>query len=217
MNSNSLNPILGKRGIKTGALVYDFYIKNDLTHVYDYIFETTKFLNVTDATLRERIFYVQNNYSEMQKCSYCQENKLGFDPFNLKFRSSCGQSLCMSEHQSIANKGKRTVPRKKTICVGCGKLFEQLPSLNKRYCTQPCWTAHNNEPHTAEHNKKLSDSNKRTHNCPEYRESRKEINKRTGKKLSVIMKEKISKGEFTPCITNSWTKRTAFVSYMDIN
>lgn len=212
MNNDILAPILGKRGIKTGALTYDFYIKNDITHVYDYIFETTKFLNDTDATLRERIFYVQNNYSEIQQCSYCQKkDKLGFDPFTLKLRSTCCQSLCMSKHQSIANTGNRLVPRKKTICVGCGKLFEQLPSLNKRYCTQPCWTAHNNEPHSEEHNKKLSESNKRTHNSPEYREGRKEIDKLVGKKLSIIMKEKIQNGKFTPCITNSWTKRTAFI------
>lgn len=68
------------------------------------------------------------------------------------------------------------------------------------------------EWHSADTKKKISDSNKIIWNSPEYIEKRKEMfSDEVRKKISNKLKDKIEKGEFTPCITNTWTKWDSFV------
>lgn len=205
-----LNPIMISNRLKCGALKHEFYVKNDLVDLYEYIHNKTDFLNNFNPTFRERIFYIQENIDTVQLCKWCN-NKLSFDNCQLKFRATCGSKLCSSQSGGISNIGKRLVPRKETICLGCKTVFKQLPSQNKRYCTQRCWTKHNNDPQPIEQIMKRVNSTKKTKSTIEWKEANKDIYLESYKKLSIIMKDKIAKGEFTPCITNSWTKRTAFI------
>jgi hypothetical protein len=65
--------------------------------------------------------------------------------------------------------------------------------------------------HTDDVKDKISKTNRLTWNSSEYKNKRPLIyNNKYKNKMSIIMKNKILNGEFTPCITNSWTKWTSY-------
>jgi hypothetical protein len=68
--------------------------------------------------------------------------------------------------------------------------------------------------HTDEVKDKISKTNKITWNSIEYKNKRHIIyNDAYKNKMSNIMKNKILSGEFTPCITNSWTKWESYAIF----
>lgn len=95
-----LNYILKNGKINHFCLNKKWYTNKNIIHIYDLIFTETDFLNKLDSvSLRERIFYIQNNLTEINKCPYC-ENRTGFDACILKFKKTCGNKKCISENKS---------------------------------------------------------------------------------------------------------------------
>jgi hypothetical protein len=64
-----------------------------------------------------------------------------------------------------------------------------------------------NTPQQIEKNR---ESNRKTHTSEEFKQKYKEVYEASRIKISHSMKEKIKNGEFTPPITNSWTRRKAY-------
>lgn len=106
-------------------------------------------------------------------------------------------------------------PEKK-ICLGCKKEF-LTKKRTKKYCTQPCWTKHNNRKDSDEVKKKRAESVRKTMATLEYKNkiANSESVKEGHKKLSKTLKRKIALGEFTPNITNSWTSWEAYLNIGD--
>ena len=100
-------------------------------------------------------------------------------------------------------------------CMGCGTKF-LTKKRTKKYCTQSCWTSHNNRIDSIEVRKKRAESVKKSQSTAEYKERMKNNPKilEARKMNSLRMKRLISEGKFTPCITNSWTR---WKSYVNIN
>jgi len=98
------------------------------------------------------------------------------------------------------------------ICNGCGKSY-LTKKINKKYCTQPCWTSNNNRVDSPEVRKKRVDSVRKTTSTKEYKEKIKNSPriKEANRQSSIRMKKLIAEGKFTPCITNSWTRWKSFV------
>ena len=222
-----------------------WYIKRNLKHIYDLIFKETHFLDMfINTTLRERIFYIENDLHLIHKCPYC-DSKTGFDSCLLKFHRTCGKKECMAKNQSknlmklmeneeykknrcdamIAasrengkkNKGKTLieihgVALGNILIIQNRKMLEKI-NRNPSIIEKKIQTRRNRGIpwHSAETIDKLRESNIKTHNSKEYREKRKPIDKIVAEKMSKLMKLKILNGEFTPCITNSWTHWKSFV------
>lgn len=78
-------------------------------------------------------------------------------------------------------------------CDYCGNKIKraQSSSLNRKTCNEKC--------------RQLLCSERMRKNNPAHKMS-KETKKKIAKHNSIIMKSKIASGEFTPCITNSWSR-----------
>jgi len=75
----------------------DWYIKHNLIHIYDMILSDTSFL-VPDTSIRERIFYIENNLSEPMLCPHCNKNILKFNPYKVNLSKHCNSFECKSKH-----------------------------------------------------------------------------------------------------------------------
>lgn len=233
-----LNYIYTNGKLNHFALNVKWYQKNKLIDIYDTIFIITKFLDKYDEVLlRERIYYIENNLNKVVSCKYCN-NKLKFKKCKIELTKTCGDWECRKQHQSNISKKmwanydivKLEERNNKISKAMTGRLIsdatkEKIRLSNsgkkqsestkkKRYKTRK-----NNGQlwHTLETIDKIRDSNIVTHNSIEFREKYKDVYEKSHKKISETMKNKILRGEFTPCITNSWTHWDAFVVLSDGN
>ena len=228
---NILSVVLDQNGkLKQGANTRSWYEKNNVAHAYAQIFIETGFLS-NAASLRERIYYIQNNLNSPVGCKYCKQEvrlKLGA---SLRFFKTCLSVPCMAKHKSsnaqrmwanktpeelsqfclnssVKNKGKKlSLEQRKAMSERMKGVKQSKELVEKRMSARK---NNGKEWHTESTRKKLSVSNQITHSSFEYKEKHKDTYALVAKKLSHIMKEKISKGEFTPPITNSWTKWSAY-------
>lgn len=233
MKRNEILNIIYKNGrLKHFAANKKWYIKNDVLYVYNAILKKTSFLDIYKCvTLRERIFYIENNMNGVVKCNYC-DNKLKYCKNIVELSKTCGAQNCRKSHQSIiSNKmwknfdndkldmrnkkiSKKLTGRKlsdKTIkkikIANIGRV-QSDDEKNKRITTR---LNNGKEWHTLETIEKIKQSNIITHNSKEFKEKYKKTYEMAHKKISNTMKEKILMGEFTPCITNSWTNWRTYV------
>jgi hypothetical protein len=208
-----------------------WWSKQSAEYLYYQVFELTNFLP-EDSLFRERLFYIQNGWSELQKCPMCKSNGLQFYKNTLKFAPTCKQKQCQNNRKSeisgTVNKNLSESVKKikaEKCRIANSKSFEERfgkersDEIKKKLQTRLLGTkqspatiekralAHKGKKLSNETKLKISLTNKKTHNSAEYRASRMEIDIAVGKKLSIIMKQKIQSGEFTPNITNSWTRK----------
>lgn len=198
------------------CLKLDFYIKRDLVYVYDNILQLTNFLDNYNPSFRERIFYLESNLFSVQVCPHCSIRKLKFKGNTLQFTKHCGDSTCRSEQCKISNKGNRSVEKISMQCLGCNSIILHRPCELGKYCNRSCFVKFRKYTHTEETKKKIRETNKKTHNTAEFKLKKLEIYTEEYKKhQSEVMKQKILSGQFTPCITNSWTHWDAKVQLED--
>lgn len=213
------------------CLKKDWWIKKDATQLYDQVFLLTLFLDTT-VSFRERLFYIQNNWTTVQLCSVCKKNRRKFEKNTLTLSTICTNRECQRTKRSIVstqvNKNLPDAIKKqkaeKCRIANSGTFeerfgVEKAQKLKEQQRKRMLGTKQSKEliekrlgwrkgtRHSEETKEKISQSNKKTHNSPEYRSDRIERDIQMGKKLCVIMKEKIATGKFTPCITNSWTRK----------
>jgi ribosomal protein L37AE/L43A len=219
--------------LKCGVLKEDWYVKNNLNELLSNIHNVTSFLNDYEPSLRERIYYIEKNITETQTCSFCKRNKLKFLSNKIRFSLSCSDIECKRKLKCITTKNMhlnmdentKLNRNEKLRKFNLGKVLseehkEKLSKVNlgkkqsestklKRVKTR---RDNNDVWHKDSTKNKISKTNKLTHNSEEFKEKRKLIyNDDYRKNLSCIMKNKILNGEFTPCITNSWTNWSSFV------
>lgn len=208
----------------------NWWEKRNALHLYNEVFNITSFLD-NDTSFRERLFYIQNDWWVPQVCEFCKKNKLPFAKNLLKLRPVCSDKICRKKYKSIVSveAHKNLSPEAKKIksekCRNANlgtyeerygveraiKLREQQ-RIRMTGTTQSSETIerrakkHRGKKLSDKTKLKMSQSNKKTHNSPEYRKKVEITHKNVGEKLSIILREKIAKGEFTPNITNSWTR-----------
>lgn len=236
----NLNEIILNGRVICGALSNDWYLKNKKESILNEILTSTSFLNEHNPTLRERIFYIQKNITATQLCPHCKKNKLKFKSNLLSFTTSCQDVACKKIVQSNATvkihsnftKEEKEERAKKISKANSGSFVERYGSEKAAAVKNKIKLANtgkiqsditkekrinsrkNNgkEWHSQTVKDKISKSNIISHNSVEFKLKRNEIYKKSRSKLSAIMKNKILLGEFTPCITNSWTKWKSFVN-----
>lgn len=200
-----------------------FYHKNDLLWLLDDIKKNTHFLDQYNPILRERIYYIQSNINNVQKCKYCGD-KTKYIKTVVRLSATCNKKDCLKKQKSkkmykIWNREDRSHRKSKIYngeCLGCKNKFT-TKDKDKKYCSQSCFTKHNNKKQSIETILKRVESNKKTTGTDEYKIKRKENKKiiAANKVISEKIKKRILDGEFTPCITNSWTKWKSFVNIDD--
>jgi len=84
------------------CLNLNWYKKNNKIHILEMIFEVTVFLD-SNSSLRERIFYIENNIFEAKLCNFCNLRQLRLNKNKLKFFKSCGNENCMKKPKSQKN------------------------------------------------------------------------------------------------------------------
>lgn len=207
-----------------------WYIDNNQIEIWNLIHTETSFLN--ECSILERLFYIRKDLFETKKCSFCNDDLrvLGFGK-NAKFSKVCNNKECKNKFHSqlsfqrnknlsdIARENKRMKCCKKRgsyidrhgeekgqqykikMSIALSGRKQTQVSINKRIESR----RNNGRPWTSEKHKKLmSVISKKLHLDPIYRSKINTLQAR--KKQSETMKLKILRGEFTPCITNSWTK-----------
>jgi hypothetical protein len=197
-----------------------YYYKSNLTWLLNDIKKNTYFLDQYNPILKERIFYIQNDLKNLQKCKYCV-NKTIYDKNKVKLSITCNKKECLKKQKSEISHSmwnREDQSYRKSIvyekeCLGCKNKFVTKKET-KKYCSQPCFTKHNNKKQSIETILKRVESTKKTVNTDTYKNKRKENPKiiSANKIISEKMKQKILLGEFTPCITNSWTKWVSFIN-----
>lgn len=217
------------------ALNKSWYLKTNNLPIYDLIFDTTAFLDIYQPSLRERIYYIQLNLIDIVKCRYCKINKVKFAGFTNGFRKTCGSSECAKASKSeiiitrwnnMSDEDKRLHGEKSSKNNKGRKYSDEIRQRMREYWKGKNTTTpesrrkavetrrNNGNPWHSESTKRLlSESNKKTYNSPEYIEKMKSKDMtEVRKKISMTMKQKILNGEFTPNITNSWTKWDAYIN-----
>lgn len=189
-----------------------FYKKRDLVFLYNDIRNNTSFLD-EEASMKERIFYIKNNFTEIQNCPYCGIKKRRYRGNKKSLTSTCNDIKCISKLKSSIKPRNTDHLYSYKICQ-CGNKFKvsKKSHSNKQYCTRNCYITFRQYNHSLATIEKIRESNKRVHNDPDWKESKKEIYRAARKKQSATLKKKILEGTFTPCITNSWTKWDATVN-----
>lgn len=85
------------------CLKKEWYINNAASDIYDQIISRTSFLN-KNSSLRERIFYIECEYNQLQLCPYCHVRPLIFNKNKVSLSTHCGDSNCKSRHTSFLMK-----------------------------------------------------------------------------------------------------------------
>lgn len=206
------------------CLKKDWYFKNNCIEILDLIYFETKFLP-KDTCLKERVFYIINNYSDLQKCKFCN-NKLKFGKTSSKLQKTCGKKSCISKLRSENSKNR--TPSEQSL--------KKRSNSMKKYWKDNEWrkkevsnlhTGHKymlgvkqseewiekriskirgkKKNFSKEEIKRRSEFSKKLHKNPEYK---KKMNTPAARiKASKTMKEKILKGEFTPKSNNYKTHK----------
>lgn len=211
-----------------GSLKKDFYSKKGLESLYYKVIEDTSFLDV-DTSFRERLFYLENNYTQQKICKYCNTNKLKYKKCEKSLGKTCGSLQCKrrvtsktqldrydkmrlnEEEWSLFKKEARKRVLKASEKVKSwskdkrDKHYESIAKKNRgRKQSEETIRKRANSRKGYKHSKevirRISETNKKTKkNNPQV------ITKETRDKISRILIDKISKGEFTPKQTNSYT------------
>lgn len=212
----------------------EWYEKNNYEEIYNLIFSETSFLD-SDSSLRERIFYIEKDLFETEKCLCGKKIKFVYTG-SPKFLKSCGEKQCVNNVLSqevknvwdnrnfetkveIKNKISFKLKDRKLSKEHCEKISNFLTGkkqdknlIEKRFRSRK----NNGKPwHTDETKIKLSVSNKITHLSLEYKNKTKEKYQSARKKISDSIKKRILAGEFTPPITNSWTHWESYILQND--
>src|SRR3990167_9426674 len=88
-----LSNVIGHNGnLKHRCLSNGWFAKKKKEEVFMCLYELTNFLDKFNPSLRERIFYVQNNFDDFVICKFCNLNKVGFKGHLLC--STCGSKEC---------------------------------------------------------------------------------------------------------------------------
>lgn len=218
-HSDLLKFIYINKRLHHNCLNIKFYEKRNIIYIYNEILNRTNFLDSYDVLLRERIFYIEQEFSTVQMCQYCNVNKLGFRFNTIRLDNSCKSDQCKKSHRDyVANNKPRKNISVTNICVGCKNEFQTIPCERRKYCCRACYTQNREEyHHSPETKRKISDSNIRVHNTKEFKHRMKVIqdDPEYRKNLSDKMKISIFEGKFTPCITNTWTHWDAKVNLSD--
>jgi hypothetical protein len=231
MNTNRediINKLFINNKLRHPALSLKWYESKNYKYLYDLIFLETNFLNnYLDVTLRERIYYIENDYKSVILCKFCN-NKVNFHHNTLCHSKICKNKDCKSKLQSenaikmwsnLTNDSNKLLVRNKKISLNkLGKHPSkyvmvkprriQTDAEKKKRVKSRSWYRPSDETKL-----KISESNKIVHNSIEFKNRNKETRLAAGKRISKIMKQKISDGTFTPCITNSWTHWKAEIIY----
>ena len=208
----------------------DWIIQRGLQELYKNILEYTNFLDSYNPSLRERIFYIENLYSNTQLCKYCNTNKLEYNICKAAFRTYCSNKECRGKHHGIMSKislqnmteEQRQIKAKK-CSIGNSGTFEsrfgkEKSDILKLKCHNRAIGKSQSQETinkriasrsgyiTSEETKrKISETNRKTHTSKEFRDKHKETYDNSRIKQSISMKKRIADGEFTPPIHNSWT------------
>lgn len=198
------------------ALNMKFYQKHNIMNVFEMIFNLTEFLNDSNVTLRERIFYLEKDFNSVQTCPHCKTNKLIFKSNIIGLTKTCGNKKCRSEQLTLSAPGKKAIIMKVSKCVGCFCDFSHKSSSSRKYCNNDCRYKNLKYKHSDETKRRISETNKETHNTPEFKIKKLEIYTDAHRQnQSEKMKQLIADGKFTPCITNSWNHWNATVELED--
>ncbi len=217
-----------------------WYENRDILHIYNFIFESTNFLKI-DSCIKERVYCIINDIYSLNICTYCNCRNVKFllssnGISKHRYKNHCGSESCVKLFRSdIGYKMNKDLSddiklqkseRLKTNCrlyhsnpdnlnvrmerhrlIGLknkGKK-QSIETIQKRIKSREGYT------HTQETKNKISKTNK------EYSlKNPSIISEITRKKLSDIMKNKIKNNEFTPNITNSWTRWDAYCIIDDV-
>lgn len=215
------------------ALQRNWYEKNNQLDILEEIYITTSFLD-TNASLRERLYYVESDLVAPVICTFCKTRQLRLKlGGSLNFYKSCLSAECQvlckaqatstnwhkqSEKQmqsikekiSISNSGKqRSLEVRQTQSARMRGTKQSKATVSNRMNSRKT----NGKPWlSASTKQKLSESNKKTHSSPEFRAKYKTVYANSRVKQSTAMKAKIANGSFTPPITNSWTRWAAYAN-----
>jgi|694.fasta_scaffold09700_10 hypothetical protein len=210
-NKEILSKIYINGSLHHDVLQTTFFKKRNIENVYQAILDNTSFLNDYDPSLRERIYYIEHDYNDVQRCPYCNTNKLKFNGKYNPFSKTCLQKECVTKHRNIVaiekwSRSTKRIQYMEDICNGCGTTYKKAKNSIKRYCTQKCWTLNGDYVHSEVTKQKIRNTNSVVHSSIEFKEKHKQTYLNARHKQSETMKRKIANGEFTPCITNSWTR-----------
>lgn len=210
-NKEIISKIYINNKLHHDVLQDNFFKKRNIENVYQAILDNTAFLDEYTPSLRERIYYIENNYTDIQRCSYCTTNKLKFYGKYNPFSKTCLQKECVAKHRNLAaiekwSRSTKRIQYIEDICNGCGATYKKAKNSIKRYCTQKCWTLNGDYVHSEETKQKIRNTNSIVHSSLEFKEKHKQAFLNARQKQSETMKRKIANGEFTPCVTNSWTR-----------
>lgn len=232
MRNQVINLITSSSGkMYHNCLSKKWWEKRNSELLYNFVFETTNFLS-NNSSFRERLFYIQNGWYKLQLCKYCNLIPKIFLKNKLKLSDRCSSYECSLLHKSeiskivLQNMSEETKRKKAHACSISNKgdwetKFGKIKSdkLKEKCRVNNLGKSHSEETKkkmslsrtgkikSNETRKKISETNKLTHNSVSYKLKCQETHKNVGQKLSKILKEKIKNGEFTPNITNSWTRR----------
>jgi hypothetical protein len=202
----------------------DWYINKNHTDILNLIYYETKFLP-ENTCLKERVFYIRNNYFDLQKCKFCND-KLKFGKTSSKLQKTCGKELCISKIKSENSKDK--TPSKEALKKRSESMKkywkenesrkEKVSNLHKghKYMLgvkqSEEWIENRiskirgkKKNFSKEEIKRRSEFSKNLHKDPEYKRKMNTLAAR--RKASKTMKEKILKGEFTPLSNNYKTHK----------
>jgi hypothetical protein len=213
------------------ALNPNWYEKHGILHIKTLIHEETSFLD-QEATLRERIFYIEKGIDTPKICNYCNSRQIRFITTGaLKFYKSCKDAECLAKHKSkvsIRNWERMEKEKRESVSVKIGKsnkgkkrseeykkackirnLGRKQDEATKRKRIE---TRKNNGNlwFSKETLRKLSESNRKTHLSKEFKEKYKEIYLASREKISNSIKKKIFLGQYTPKTVNKFSRKTAF-------
>lgn len=193
-----------------------FYIENNLYHI-----NKCKYCNKKTGFNKSKVnFYktcggvecVNKNKSEnmkkiMSDVDYKKKRCAHLKLEGIKWGKKCkGKSLIEIHGKEIGEKIKH-------------KAVTNITKLNKdkNIISKKIKSRRNNNPqwHTNETINKIKNKNKIVHNSQQFKEKYKDVYEKSRKKISDTMRKKILNGEFTPCITNSWTHWDAYVKRDD--
>jgi hypothetical protein len=169
------NDVLNKTILYIGILLHRGH--EDLLNC---MYTRTKYLG-KNSDVSERLYHIMNDIEERPTCEYCG-NELKWKRGRYSMDKKC--AILSSADK---NRGSKQTPE----------------SIKKRIYTRK---NNGNKWHSEKTLKKISDSNKRFWGTPGVLEERSKRWKENGvyERQSQTMRNKIEKGEFTPCITNSW-------------
>lgn len=224
-----------KNVFSKGKLVHrslnkSWYEQKKILFVLEKIYFETAFLDV-EASLRERLLYISLDFFSPVFCNFCKNKQLRVKKNISFFYKSCSDQSCKKKLKSLASK----INWKNHSNEKVEKIKNKISNSNKgkKRCLEVCQRQSNrmlgtkqssittarrvqsrknngNPWFSKETKQKLSNSNKITHSSKEFREKHKETYKNSRIKQSNTIKKKIASGEFTPPITNSWTRWEAF-------